>query len=155
VVRAVAVLQPSKASGVTGTVWFEKAAGGVHVTAQLAGLAPGTHGFHIHEFGDCSAPDATSAGGHWNPKGEPHGAPADAHRHSGDLGNVEAKADGTATVDVTSSDLALAGPSTIVGRGVVVHAKRDDLKTQPSGDAGDRIACGAIGLAKPAAAPAK
>jgi superoxide dismutase, Cu-Zn family len=155
VTRSVAVLQPSHGSAVQGTVWFEKVADGVRVTAHVSGLQPGTHGFHIHEYGDCSALDATSAGGHFNPKGEPHGAPADERHHTGDLGNLEAKADGTATLEITSRDLPLSGERTVVGRGVVVHARRDDLKTQPSGDAGDRLACGTIGIAKPAAAPAK
>jgi Cu-Zn family superoxide dismutase len=112
-------------------------------------LNPGTHGFHVHEFGDCSAPDFASAGGHFNPTSEPHAGPKDAHRHEGDLGNVEAGADGSVAVDYTDSGLRFEGDKSILGRAVVVHANADDLKTQPSGNAGGRVACGVIGVAKP------
>jgi Cu-Zn family superoxide dismutase len=150
VTRAVAVLQPLKDSKVQGTITFTQEKDGVHVLAKLSGLEPGMHGFHVHELGDCSAPDGTSAGGHYNPKGEPHGAPTDAHRHTGDLGNVEASAEGTATLDWVDPNVALSGERSVLGRGVIVHAKKDDLKTQPTGDAGARVACGVIGAAKPA-----
>ena len=147
--RAVAVLHTAPAGKVEGTVWFEPAPGGVKVKARVSGLAPGTHGFHVHEFGDCSAADFTSAGGHFNPMTQPHGAPKDAARHVGDLGNIEAGADGVATLDWTDTQLAFEGHHGIVGRAVIVHAKADDLKTQPTGDAGGRLACGVIGVAKP------
>jgi len=146
--RAVAVLHAAPAGKVEGTVWFEPATGGVKVKARVSGLAPGTHGFHVHEFGDCSAADFTSAGGHFNPMSKAHGAPKDAARHVGDLGNIEAGADGVATLDWTDSHLAFDGRHGVVGRAVVVHAKADDLKTQPTGDAGGRLACGVIGVAK-------
>jgi Cu-Zn family superoxide dismutase len=107
------------------------------------------HGFHIHEFGDCSSPDGSAAGEHFNPRGEPHGGPQDSRRHAGDLGNLEAAADGTASLDHVDTHLAFAGDRNIVGRGVVVHVKMDDSRTQPGGDAGGRLACGAIGIAKP------
>lgn len=151
VTRAVAVIQPLKGGKVEGTVTFSQEKDGVQVVAKLSGLEPGMHGFHVHEFGDCSAPDGTSAGGHFNPAGEPHGAPKDAHRHTGDLGNVEAAADGTATLQWLDSNLSLSGERSVLGRGVIVHAKADDLKTQPTGDAGGRLACGVIGAAKAAA----
>lgn len=148
VTRAVAVLRATPGSTVEGTVSFAAAAGGVAVKATLKGLAPGTHGFHVHEFGDCTAPDATSAGGHFNPRGNPHGAPTDAMRHAGDLGNVQAAADGTASLEWTDPAMTLDGPDGVVGHAVIVHANPDDLKTQPTGNAGGRVACGVIGIAK-------
>ena len=114
----------------------------------MTGLAPGNHGFHIHEFGDCSAADFTSAGGHFNPAGNPHGGPKDAKRHEGDMGNVEAGADGSATIDYTDNELRFEGSQSILGRGVIVHANPDDFKTQPTGNAGGRVACGVVGVAK-------
>ncbi|HEY7412274.1 MAG TPA: superoxide dismutase family protein [Vicinamibacteria bacterium] len=147
--RAVAVLHPAKDGKVSGTITFEKTAAGVKVTGSVSGLEAGPHGFHVHEFGDCSAPDFTSAGSHFNPAGHPHGAPGDAKRHAGDLGNLAAGGDGTATVDHTDTVLSLDGAHAVVGRAVIVHAKADDLKTQPTGDAGGRLACGVIGVAKP------
>jgi len=148
VTHAIAVLHPGKDSKVAGTVHFKKEGSGVHVTGALTGLAAGNHGFHIHEFGDCSAADFTSAGGHFNPAGNPHGGPKDAKRHEGDMGNIEATADGNATIDYVDSALAFAGAQSIVGRGVIVHANPDDFKTQPTGNAGGRVACGVIGVAK-------
>jgi len=146
--RAVAVLHAAPAGKVEGTVWFDPAPGGIKVKARVTGLAPGTHGFHIHEFGDCSAADFTSAGGHFNPMAQAHGAPQDAARHVGDLGNIEAGADGVASLEWTDSQLAFEGHHGVLGRAVIVHAKADDLKTQPTGDAGGRLACGVIGVAK-------
>jgi Cu-Zn family superoxide dismutase len=148
VTRAVAVLSPTKDSKVSGEVTFTKAEGGVKVSAHITGLAAGSHGFHIHEFGDCSAPDAASAGGHFNPAGHKHGAPKDAERHEGDLGNVEANASGSATLEAVDATLSLEGADSILGRGVIVHANADDFKTQPTGNAGGRVACGVIGAAK-------
>ena len=146
--HAIAVLQ-SPDGKVTGTLHFTGDGTSVRVHGSISGLAAGRHGFHVHEFGDCSAADYTSAGGHFNPTKEPHAAPADAKRHVGDLGNIEAAADGTAAVDVKDTRLAFEGPRSIVGRAVIVHAKADDLKTQPTGDAGGRVACGVVGIAKP------
>jgi Cu-Zn family superoxide dismutase len=146
--RAVAVLQPTQGSSVSGTVWFTQGAGGITVKASVKGLSAGQHGFHVHEFGDCTAPDATSAGGHFNPDSQPHGAPTDAKRHAGDLGNVTAAADGTASLDWTDKDMHLTGAEGVVGHAVIVHANADDLKTQPTGNAGGRVACGVIGVAK-------
>jgi Cu-Zn family superoxide dismutase len=145
--RAVAVLH-SPDGKVGGTVTFKPAPGGVSVSARVTGLAPGTHGFHVHEFGDCSSADFTSAGGHFNPMGQPHGAPQADARHAGDLGNIEAGADGVANLEWTDKKLALDGHHSVVGRAVIVHAKADDLKTQPTGDAGGRLACGVVGVAK-------
>lgn len=148
VTKAVAVVNPVGTSGVSGTVTFTKADAGVRVQATLKGLKPGDHGFHVHEFGDCSAPDATSAGGHFNPAGAPHAGPHDAQRHAGDMGNVTAAADGTATVDYVDPQGAFEGPGSVLGRGVIVHEKADDLKTQPTGNAGARVGCGVIGAVK-------
>ena len=150
VTRAAAQLRPAKDGKVEGTVNFAAApGGGVHVTGKITGLAPGTHGFHVHEFGDCSAADFASAGGHFNPTGQPHGAPKDATHHVGDFGNIEAGADGTATIDYTDAGGSFDGRRSVLGRAVVVHANPDDLKTQPSGNAGGRVACGVVGVAKP------
>ncbi|MDQ6622244.1 MAG: superoxide dismutase family protein [Verrucomicrobiota bacterium] len=146
--KAVAVLSPASDSKVMGTVTFTAAGDEVKVVADLTGLTPGKHGFHIHEFGDCSDPKATSAGGHFNPTNHKHGAPADSDRHEGDLGNIEADASGKAHLEVTDKMLKLSGADSIVGHAVIVHEKADDLKTQPTGDAGGRVACGVIGVAK-------
>lgn len=146
--RAVAVLNPTENSQVRGLVTFTRVGSEIRVVADVTGLTPGKHGFHIHEFGDCSAKDGTSAGGHFNPATHPHGAPTDAQRHVGDLGNLEAGADGKAHLEWSDSKLALGGSSSIIGRGVIVHASVDDLKTQPTGNAGARLACGSIGVAK-------
>ena len=148
VTKAAAVLSPTQGSTVSGKVVLTKVAGGVKVNVSLTGLKEGPHGFHIHEFGDCSAPDATSAGAHFNPGGQPHAGPKDAHRHAGDLGNIEAGKDGTATAEYVDTGVSLEGANTVLGRGVIVHEKADDLKTQPTGNAGGRVACGVVGVAK-------
>ncbi len=150
VTRAVAVLQPASGSEVKGTLTFVAAGGGLNVSGRITGLTPGSHGFHVHEFGDCSAADATSAGSHWNPAGHAHAGPKSPQRHVGDLGNIDAGPDGSAAVDVKDTEISLGGVRAIVGRAVIVHAKADDLKTQPTGDAGGRLACGVIGVAKAA-----
>lgn len=151
VAKAVAVLHPTEGSKVHGAVTFAKEGDKVKVTAHIEGLTPGKHGFHIHEWGDCSSKDGTAAGGHFNPAKAPHGAPqaAAAQRHVGDLGNIEANQEGVAHLEWTDPVMTFTGPGSIIGRGVIVHAKADDLKTQPTGDAGGRLACGVIGVAKP------
>lgn len=147
--KAVAVLHPTQGSNVMGTVTFAASGDGVKVTADITGLTPGKHGFHIHEFGDCSDAKAMNAGGHFNPTNHQHGAPEATDRHAGDLGNIEADASGKAHVDVTDKVMKLSGADSIVGHAVIVHEKADDLKTQPTGDAGGRLACGVVGIAKP------
>lgn len=149
VAKAVAVLQPTKGNNVSGMVTFTKTDAGIHVVADVDGLTPGVHAFHIHEFGDCSAPDGGSAGGHFNPAGMPHAGPDAEKRHTGDLGNVTADEKGHAHYDRTDSHISFEGPHSILGRGVIVHEKADDLMTQPTGAAGARVACGVIGAAKP------
>jgi Cu-Zn family superoxide dismutase len=146
--KAVAVLYPTKGSNVHGTVMFTKVENGVRVVANIEGLAPGEHGFHVHEFGDCSAVDATSAGGHFNPAHEQHGAPDAKQRHVGDLGNITADANGKASYDRVDTEAALEGSHSVIGYAVIVHEKADDLKSQPTGNAGGRVACGVIGVAK-------
>jgi len=147
--KGIAVLHPTAGNNVAGTVTFTPVADGVRVHAEITGLTPGKHGFHIHEFGDCSAADASSAGGHFNPTNQPHAGPDAAARHEGDMGNVEADASGNTKLDYVDHQISLANDAkSAIGRSVVVHAKPDDLKTQPSGDSGARIACGVIGWAK-------
>jgi superoxide dismutase, Cu-Zn family len=148
VTKAVAVLSPLKGSGVKGIVTFEAADKGVRVRADLTGLTPGKHGFHIHEFGDCSSEDGSSAGGHFNPAGMPHSMPSSDKRHAGDMGNIEAGGDGSAHIDYVDAVMSLSGEHSIVGHAVIVHEKEDDMKTQPTGNAGARVACGVIGIAK-------
>jgi Cu-Zn family superoxide dismutase len=142
--RAIATLAATKGNKAQGTVTFTGINGGVRVVAEISGLTPGKHGFHVHEKGDCSAPDASSAGGHFNPTGMPHGGPNFAQRHVGDFGNIVADESGRARAEFIDTHIALDGPRSILGRGLVVHAKADDLISQPSGDAGDRVACGVI-----------
>lgn len=147
--KLIAIIHPVGESGVNGSVSFEKASGGVKVTAQVSGLEPNTkHGFHIHEFGDLGSADASSAGGHFNPGGHDHALPEKDMRHAGDLGNLEADGEGNATLEITVDNIKLgAGPQGILGRGVIIHAKEDD-GGQPTGNAGDRIAAGVIGISK-------
>ena len=147
--KAIAVLHPASGSNVSGTVTFTGSGDKVKVVADITGLTPGKHGFHIHEFGDCSDPKATSAGGHFNPGHKQHGAPDSSERHAGDLGNIDADPSGKAHLELTDSVMKLSGADSIIGHAVIVHEKADDLKTQPTGDAGGRLACGVIGIAKP------
>jgi superoxide dismutase, Cu-Zn family len=141
-----ATLSPTKGSTVSGTVTFTKVDGGVRVVAEVTGLTPGDHGFHVHEFGDCSDPEAKSAGGHFNPAGQQHAGPDAAMRHEGDLGNLTADATGRARYERVDKFLEIGGDHSIIGRSVIVHEKVDDLKTQPTGNAGARLACGVIGV---------
>jgi Cu-Zn family superoxide dismutase len=144
--HAMAELSPASGSTVHGTVHFHETSKGIRVMAKISGLTPGEHGFHIHEKGDCSTPDATSAGGHFNPTGAKHGGPNAADRHAGDFGNVTADASGNAKFDMVDSHISFDGPNSIIGRGVIVHEKADDLTSQPAGNAGKRVACGNIQL---------
>ncbi len=146
--KAVCVVYPTQGNIVTGTITFTKVDGGVRVVADLQGLTKGKHGIHIHECGDCSAADGTSAGGHFNPMGESHGAPMDAMRHEGDMGNIEADDSGKAHLDYIDKSISFDGMASIIGRSVIVHVNEDDLKTQPTGNAGARVACGVIGIGK-------
>lgn len=148
VTKAIAVLHPTEGSEVTGTVTFTQTDAGIRIVGTVEGLTAGQHGFHVHEYGDCSAPDGSSAGGHFNPDGKDHGAPTDMDRHVGDLGNVLADESGIGTYDRTDTVIAFSGSHSIIGRGIIVHAGEDDLTTQPTGGAGARVACGVIGIAQ-------
>ena len=142
---AVAELQPTRGHGASGSVRFTQQAEGVLVVARVSGLNPGQqHGFHIHEKGDCSSGDGMSAGGHFNPGGQPHG-PQDAAHHAGDLPALRADASGKVDASFSVRGLTIgAGPDDIVGKGLIVHAAPDDYRTQPTGNAGARIACAVI-----------
>lgn len=143
VMKAEAQISSSSNSKVTGTVTFTKVGDEVQVIADVQNLTPGKHGFHIHDKGDCSAPDASSAGPHFNPTMKHHGGPMTADHHAGDLGNIEADSTGKAHLD-WKGKLSLSGADSIIGKSVVVHEKEDDLKTDPSGNSGARIGCGVI-----------
>jgi len=149
---AEAKVAAASGSKVEGVVHFAMNGDKVSVHAKISGLEPGEHGFHVHEKGDCSAPDAKSAGGHFNPHTVDHGGPEGDVHHAGDLGNITANAEGVAelSVDLPSNFLSLApdANNNIVGRAVVVHGGADDLKSQPSGAAGPRVGCGVIEMHK-------
>ncbi len=132
-------------STVAGTATFTQEGDKVAVRIEARNLTPGKHGVHVHEKGDCSAPDATSAGGHFNPAGAPHGGPDAEHRHPGDFGNMEVGADGTGTLTLTTDRLSLGqGAHSVIGKAIIIHADPDDLATQPTGNAGGRVGCGVI-----------
>ena len=146
--HAVAELRPTAGSSVSGMVHFAaNPDGSVKVMAHVTGLAPNsTHGFHIHAYGDCSAADGKSAGGHYNPAAVPHALPMAGGGHAGDLGNLKADAAGMANFEGTFSNITIAGTKNpVVGRAVIVHVKPDD-GGQPTGNAGARAACGVIGI---------
>lgn len=135
-------------SNVTGEVTFTEADGEVRMHAMITGLTPGEHAIHLHESSDCSAPDGTSAGGHWNPTSQPHGKwGADTGYHKGDIGNFTADANGNGMVMFTTSEWCIGcdDPNkNILGKSVIVHAGTDDYTTQPTGDAGGRVSCAGI-----------
>jgi Cu-Zn family superoxide dismutase len=147
---AVADVQPTQGNTARGTVTFVERMGKIVADVELQGLTPGKHGIHIHEKGDCSAPDAMSAGGHYNPTNEPHGAPDAAKHHGGDFGNVTADASGNVsqkiTIDTWRLGMGKTAQNTIGGHALVVHADADDLSSQPAGNSGKRIACGVIAM---------
>ena len=143
-ISAVVNLAPTTGNSAQGTLTLTEEGSGVRVTGQITGLSPGEHGIHVHETGDCSAPDASSAGNHYNPANTHHGSPEATPHHIGDLGNITADANGTAQIDRVFPGVALQGARSILGRAMVVHMERDDLTTQPSGASGARVACGVI-----------
>ena len=141
-----AKLEPRTGSQVQGVVNFAQAGDMVHVTGEVTGHSKGAKGFHIHEKGDCSDPKAMSAGAHFNPQSSKHGAPSEPARHAGDLGNLVFDDNGVARIDVLVGGISLSKdqPNGIIGRAVIVHLDQDDLKTDPTGNAGGRAACGVI-----------
>lgn len=142
--KAVAIVEPTEGNQVKGIVTFTEENGGLRIVADFTGLKPGKHGFHVHEHGDCSAHDASSAGGHFNPTNGKHGGPGNPDRHVGDMGNVEANEQGVGHYDRVDELMKLNGTDSIIGRSVVIHADEDDLTSQPSGNSGPRIGCGVI-----------
>lgn len=140
-------LAAASGSLVSGQLRLVPMGDGVQISGEIGGLAPGSaHGFHVHEKGDCSAADASSAGGHFNPTGNAHGRASMPMHHAGDMDNIVANADGVAKIDIHLSGVSLGGGSAndIVGRAIIVHGDPDDYRSQPSGNAGPRVACGVI-----------
>lgn len=144
---ATATLASTSGSTAQGTVHFlQLADGSVDVMADLTGVTPGVHGFHVHEKGDCGD-NGNAAGGHFNPTGAPHAGPEAASHHSGDFGNVTADAKGEVHTHFTTRSITVTeGSQSVVGHAVILHANPDDLTTQPSGNAGPRVACGVVTL---------
>ena len=143
--RSVAMLKPASGSQVTGSAWLVQEGDHVVVRATLSGLTPNReHGFHVHEKGNCSAPDASSAGGHFDPTSQPHGPPSGNH-HAGDLPSLKADSAGNASTTFEVKGLLLgSGATDLMGKALVVHADPDDYISQPAGNCGVRVACGVI-----------
>ncbi len=143
---ASAQLIATTGNAVTGEVQFAQKGDKVLVTGEVRGLAPNTeHGFHVHEKGDCTSGDGTSAGGHFNPEGKAHGAHDQAEHHAGDLPSLKADASGTARFSFESTTISVgSGKTDVLGRGLIVHRDPDDYKTQPTGNSGPRLACAVV-----------
>jgi len=143
--QASAVLLPTAGNVVHGNVLFKQEGNGVRIIAEVSGFSrTGFHGFHVHEIGDCSAPDAMSAGGHFNPHGTLHGKAGEGVHHAGDLPSLNADAAGNAKLNVVLDGIELSGSHSIIGRSLIVHVNADDYTSQPSGNAGPRVACAVI-----------
>lgn len=141
---AMATLRPTSASQAQGMVHLQQTADGVDVQIDITGVPPGVHGFHIHDKGDCGD-NGNAAGGHFNPLNMPHAAPDAASHHAGDFGNVTADANGEVHTRFTTRSITLGeGTTSAAGHAVILHANPDDLTTQPTGNAGARIACGVV-----------
>ena len=149
---AVAQVAPTQGNTVTGSLALTQSTAGVHITGAIQGLKPDAEfGFHVHEKGDCSAPDGSSAGGHFNPTQAQHGNPTGSAHHAGDMVNIRSNAEGVAQVDTIATGTALHGDPTtdVMGKAIVVHESPDDYTTQPSGNSGKRVACGVIATPSP------
>jgi Cu-Zn family superoxide dismutase len=147
--RAQAVLKVSPKTNLRGTVEFSEINGELTIRTEIEGLKPGAHGFHIHDKGDCSSGDFNSAGPHFNPGSMAHGSMDSEVRHAGDLGNLTADRKGNAKQVIVLKGLSLVdGAQGLIGRAVIIHNDPDDLKTQPTGNSGKRIACGVIEAVK-------
>lgn len=139
-------IEPKSKSKLKGTATLEQTADGVKITIDVENAKPGMHAWHVHENGDCSAPDGKSAGGHFNPDKHDHGLPTADARHLGDLGNLEVGKDGKGHTEITipGANLKKDDPHSYLGRAIIIHEKKDD-GGQPTGNAGGRIGCGVIG----------
>lgn len=138
-------LEPKSGSKLTGKAVLTEMPDGVNVVLSVENVTPGDHGAHVHEKGDCSAEDGSSAGGHFNPGGHPHALPADSPRHLGDFGNITVGQDGKGKLELLAAGANLKenDPSSFLGKAIIVHEKKDD-GGQPTGNAGGRIGCGEI-----------
>lgn len=147
--KAVVTIESRSDSHLTGKGKFVEEDGKVTLKLEIEGAEPGTHAVHLHEKGDCSAPDATSAGGHWNPSHENHGKWSNTPFHHGDIGNIEVGADGKGTFTLTTDLWTIGGSAEtdVLGKAIIVHAKADDFTTQPTGNAGGRVGCGVVQVA--------
>ncbi len=148
--QAIATIGPASDSSVTGMAVFTQTDDAIVLTIEIQNASPGIHAVHIHESGDCSSPDGKSAGGHWNPTGVAHGKWGEGEFHLGDIGNITVGEDGVGSIELTTDlwEIGTGSDVDIVGRGIIVHAGADDFTSQPSGNAGARIGCGAIALAE-------
>ncbi len=142
--NVMAILAPTTGNNAAGSVNFSQQTDGILIKAEITGLTPGSHGFHIHEKGDCSSGDGKSAGGHYNPNSVDHSGPDATMRHVGDLGNIIADANGNAIYQRLDAVVSFSGTNNIIGKAVIIHAGTDDLTSQPTGAAGARVACGVI-----------
>lgn len=143
---AMAQIGSASGSTLTGTAIFTKDGENITISVEIQDASPGLHAVHIHENGDCSAPDATSAGGHWNPTDVAHGKWGEGEFHLGDLGNITVGEDGTGSFELTTDlwEIGTGSDIDVIGKGIIVHADADDFTSQPSGNAGARIGCGVI-----------
>ena len=143
---ATAQINSASGSNLTGTAIFTKDGENITLSIEIQNASPGLHAVHIHESGDCSAPDGTSAGGHWNPTGVAHGKWGEGEFHLGDIGNITVDEDGTGSIELTTDlwEIGTGSDVDVIGKGIIVHAGADDFTSQPSGAAGARIGCGVI-----------
>ena len=148
--QAMAAIGSASGSNLTGTAVFTQNGETITLVVEVENTSPGVHAVHIHEKGDCSAADGTSAGGHWNPTNVAHGAWGEGEFHLGDIGNMTVGEDGTGSITLTTNlwEIGTGSDIDIVGKGIIVHADPDDFTSQPTGAAGARIGCGAIELVK-------
>ncbi len=145
-IRAKAMIAPASGSSLRGEAWFVSQGGTTTLEIKIAGATPGPHAMHLHDKGDCSAPDASSAGGHWNPTHQDHGPWGQIPFHLGDIGNIDVNEAGDGYLQLTTElwEIGTGGEHDILGRAVIVHEKPDDFATQPTGAAGGRIGCGVV-----------